>query len=144
MLKNDKSEIFQKETRGYPYELDFPENDEILKYPFQTAYKIKSYKGAQHGIETIIHDSKLTPLKKKFQRPTFAFTPDTWEMDHLHGRPVKNHGKTLMVASYLVFINVNTKYLYLFPVQTKEAIETFDVIKNLQNLNMNILVIKLK
>ena len=110
------------------------DTDKILKYPFQTAYKIQKYQGEQHGIEDVIPDSKVGVLKKKFQRPTFAFTPDTWEMDHLHGRPVQSGGKTLMVASYLVFINVNTKYLYLFPVQTKEANETFNVIKKFTEL----------
>ncbi len=109
-----------------------------LPYMFKDARKRKLFTSSNpnakfipEAFEQIIPDKKLKPLKSKFMRPNFGINPYTWEMDHLQYQEF---------VSYLFFINVNTRYLYAFPVHSKsnyDTARTFNVFLNAERDQFN-------
>lgn len=94
----------------------------LLKYPFKTKTKVeKYYKGiitnANH-VEHYAHDYKVKPLKDKFMRPEFAPNPYSWEIDHIHKQ------SQIGAVSYLACININTKFVYLYPAKDRTMTTT--------------------
>ncbi len=69
----------------------------------------------------LIADRTVKPLKTKLSRPTFAFYPYSWEMDHLQFDK--------LTVTYLFFVNVNTRYLYCFKVNGKTVNESTATIR---------------
>ncbi len=81
-----------------------------LDYPFKSKIKQSKYKAAHPNTSFVdrIPDKKIKPLKSKYMRPNFAPQPGSWEMDYIVDRTGSGH------QSYLVLININTRYCYLF------------------------------
>ena len=96
--------------------------DMTLSYPFRS--KMKEYEiNRSKGIfpETVqmtneISDKNSKLLKKTYSRPSFAPYPYSWEIDHL-----QYDNKRI---TYLFCLNINTRYLYVIPVNNKSAQET--------------------
>ena len=93
-----------------------------LNYPFKSKYK--DYKNnIENGLflkSTKFTDEKKDPqakrLKDSLSRPSFSPYPYSWEIDHLQYD--KNH------ITYLFCLNINTRYLYVIPVDGKGEYET--------------------
>ena len=100
-----------------------------LSYPFRskinefTKGKVSGYfpKDVKFKMEPLDKNSKK--LKSELSRPSFAYEPYSWEIDHLQFNKEK--------VTYLFCININTRYLYVFPVQNKSAQETRIAIQTL-------------
>ncbi|MFI3215131.1 MAG: hypothetical protein R3Y24_17640 [Eubacteriales bacterium] len=124
---NDKKKLEKQRRKDTSYSSTVPQTFTI-PYFFKTARKRNLFAQENPGLttanETIIPDKKLKPLKEKYMRPNFARDPYTWEMDHL-----QYHEQ----VTYLFFINVNTRYLYAFPVSTKTSVETYDTFNKFLN-----------
>jgi hypothetical protein len=102
-------------------------NDEnVLKYPFRS--KVKKFekminKNGKHNVANMNIDTSITkdrdyrlkPLKNKFSRPSFAYYPNSWEIDHIQ------HSRN---NTYLFAININTRYLYTIKVRDKTSDST--------------------
>ena len=80
-----------------------------------------------------IPDCHPKDLKKKFQRPYFSPHFHSWEIDimFIRGRPEPG-GYRNILRSYLVCINVNTKYLVVYPFKgTHDAQQVRDMLEHL-------------
>ena len=96
--------------------------DMTLSYPFRSKrkeYEINRSKGIFP--ETVqmtneIPDKNSKQLKKNYSRPSFAPFPYSWEIDHLQYDSTR--------ITYLFCLNINTRYLYVIPVNNKSAQET--------------------
>ena len=81
------------------YEGEYPS---LLRYPFKSKYhKLESTIKS----EPYVPDYKLKPTKK-LMKPNFSRTPGCWEMDIMFAGP----------TTYLVLINVNTRFLIVEPI----------------------------
>jgi hypothetical protein len=105
--------------------------DMTLTFPFRS--KIKDYEeNIDKGIfpDTVkmtdeIPDKNSKRLKKIYSRPSFAYYPYSWEIDHLQ----YNRNR----ITYLFCLNINTRYLYVIPVNNKSAQETRTALTTLIN-----------
>ncbi len=81
---------------------------QFLEYPFKSKTKQSKYAkiNPDATIPDRIPDKKIKPMKK-YMRPNFAPEPYSWEMDFIVGQ-----GRN---KSYLIFININTRYVYAIP-----------------------------
>ncbi|KAA6380578.1 MAG: hypothetical protein EZS28_023896 [Streblomastix strix] len=96
-----------------------PDHGPILEYPFKS--KIQHFKKL-HGkspdkIQDIPPDYQIKPLSK-LNRPYFSPKLGTWEIDL-----VFSMNERIIRANqiYLFCININTKYLVVFPLRDKSA-----------------------
>ena len=110
----------------------------LLTYPFRS--KMDDYLIGQHkgyflpGVKFNFEPSDKQPkkLKNELSRPSFAPFPYSWEIDHLQFDKTK--------ITYLFCLNINTRYLYVIPVNNKSAQETRRAIETLigkENDNFN-------
>jgi hypothetical protein len=70
-----------------------------------------------------ITDSKRLTLKKKFSRKSYSPVRGGYEMDLFFIEGYSN-------PSYLFIININTRYLYAFPVQDKSANTIYTILQD--------------
>jgi hypothetical protein len=80
-----------------------------------------------------IKDYKLKPLRKLF-RPYYSPNFDFYEMDYALSNLLINNKK--MYKYYLILININTKFLFMAPIQndnTQNVEITRIIIKNINN-----------
>ena len=70
-------------------------------------------------------DKQPKKLKNELSRPSFAPYPFSWEIDHLQFNK--------STITYLFCLNINTRYLYVIPVNNKSAQETRKAIETLIN-----------
>ena len=120
-------ELYPSYTRSYDRRhrlnhVPLPDNDTFtLPYPFKS--KQSSFNQLKRSRiinkEVKLHQQPTDPfpkkLKQQFSRPSFAPHPYSWEMDHI----MYNNN-----ATYLAFINVNTRYLYMIKVANRGQSET--------------------
>jgi hypothetical protein len=87
-------------------------------YPFTSKYNLiknNKYKNFRPDVK----DSKLPPLKKYF-RPYFSPKFNSWEMDYFSSGLFDDEGRSKLFRVYLIFININTKFIIVFPMKLKE------------------------
>jgi hypothetical protein len=92
----------------------FPEDD-IIPYPFKS--KVKGYlkKNPDTKVEVI---PSIAPVKKRYyDRPTFSKYRGTWEIDYVFNLLSPRDEDVV----HLFCINVNTKYLVVYPVSDKSV-----------------------
>ena len=93
----------------------------MLAYPFSSKYKFFEFKNVPR--EPYVPDYKLKACKQ-YMKPNFSNEPGCWEADLMF---VKN-------TIYLVLINVNTRFLIVEPIESKEtrvlSIKITDIIVN--------------
>lgn len=92
----------------------------FLKYPFKS--KISKYEINNMVVvdtEAMIPDFKLKSLKPLY-RPTYSPEPYCWEIDILF---INHPYKDIILQQYLVCINVNTRFLNVFPIKNKSKAE---------------------
>jgi hypothetical protein len=89
------------------------ERDEIA-YPFKS--KVKRYLRANPDTKVEILPTDSRPKIKAYQKPTFSKYHGTWEIDL-----VFNLLSPRDQLIHLFAINVNTKYLVVFPIGSKET-----------------------
>jgi hypothetical protein len=80
-----------------------------------------------------IPDDKLAPLEK-FQRPYFSPKNDSYEIDWV------SSGKTPPFIHYLFCININTRYLFVIPIDYNRSptlIDTFTCLVKINNVLEN-------
>jgi hypothetical protein len=84
-----------------------------MPYPFRTKTLCKN---------TIVPKDKRIPPLKKFYRPYFSPKFDSWEVDFFSSGVFhdENSGERLF-RNYLAFMNINTKFLKIFPLHKNEA-----------------------
>ncbi|KAA6366285.1 MAG: hypothetical protein EZS28_038188 [Streblomastix strix] len=107
---------------------------QTIKFPFKS--KIKAYEQV-HGIKlkqeqkatTIsVPDYQIKQLPEKFGRPYFSYEFGSWEIDIVFSM---NPQLVRINQIYLFCININTKYLVVYPLHSKSQ---EDIEKALQNL----------
>ena len=76
------------------------------------------------SLEVYQPDPNITKRKKKYMRPYFSPQPYSWEIDHLLFH------KT---ATYLMCVNINTRFLYAILVKSKKAVDSQEAIIKLFN-----------
>lgn len=103
-----------------------------MKFPFKS--KVKAYTKLHNQPPNIdptgfIEDFKIKPLKKLF-RPYFSPTQNSYEIDYVFAQhPILN----TTLQTYLFCININTKYLIVFPTKDRSATETLRCLNQLVN-----------
>ena len=95
---------------------------EILPYPFKT----KSLKGQEYVVNKTIPDYRIN---KKLMKPTYATHPYSYEIDIMFVQHPQFQKRYL--KQYLVCINVNTRYLFMFPIQDKTEKSIIKALKQL-------------
>jgi hypothetical protein len=108
----------------------------------QTSYTLQQYIDKNNGVtyqhqflgrgfgeiddvnpEQVLRDFKLTTLKRKYQKPYFSAVTDSWKMDfvivpyNVSNIPHELHRQFRSNSRfyYLFIININTKFLLVFP-----------------------------
>ena len=121
MYKDDwhyKHNVERKDARKYKSLLP-----EILPYPFKT----KTLKGQEYVVnKTIIPDYRIN---KKLMKPTYATHPYSYEIDIMFVQHPQFQKRYL--KQYLVCINVNTRYLFMFPIKDKTEKSIIKALKQL-------------
>ncbi|KAA6396295.1 MAG: hypothetical protein EZS28_008180 [Streblomastix strix] len=124
--------------KNYWLRQEFDKKDPIvaqtqqIKFPFKS--KIKAYEQV-HGVkleddkkQQVVPDYQIKQLPEKFGRPYFSYEFGSWEIDIVFSM---NPGLVRINQIYLFCINVNTKYLVVYPLHSKSQ---EDIEKALQNL----------
>ena len=76
----------------------------------------------------VVHQTKINPYD--YYLPIYSNTPDSYQFDTLI-QSKDGNGKP-----FLIFINVNTRKAYAYPMENKGTAEVLKVLKNLfQNVN---------
>ena len=143
-LKNYTSKISQLYTQYKKDYNNYHKHDPVmpavapdLTLPFPFRSKLNEFKkGQKQGLfndeikfTDEESDKKAKKLKNELSRPSFAPYPYSWEIDHLQYD--KNH------ITYLFCLNINTRYLYVIPVNNKSAQETRKAIETLIEKEQN-------
>ena len=108
------------------------EPDIMLKYPFRSKIDDyeegidKGYFTAKFNIEPL--DKQPKKLKNEYMRPSFSPYPYSWEIDHLQYNKER--------VTYLFCLNINTRYLYVIPVNGKSAQATKKALNTLIEAEM--------
>ena len=114
----EQHNVERKDSRKYKSLLP-----EILPYPFKT----KTLKGQEYVVnKTIIPDYRIN---KKLMKPTYATHPYSYEIDIMFVQHPQFQKRYL--KQYLVCINVNTRYLFMFPIQDKTEKSIIKALKQL-------------
>lgn len=109
--------------------------DMTLPYPFRSKrkeYETNRFKGIiNEGVKMTNekNDKNSKRLKSELSRPSFAIEPYSWEIDHLQFNKER--------ITYLFCLNVNTRYLYVIPVNNKSTQETKVALDMLIEKEMN-------
>jgi hypothetical protein len=94
---------------------------DVTDFPFP--FKTKKNVYNDHPRKAVIKDFKLSHLKK-YYRPYFSPKFHSWEMDYfssenfIHMVEDMRTGKTkptTLIRHYLIFININTKFIVVYP-----------------------------
>ena len=112
------------------------EYDSLLKYPFKSKYKyidscLQPLYDTNIKTEPFIPDYKLKSCKK-MSKPNFSNEPGCWEMDLMFAN-YYNTGLTKSKQTYIVLINVNTRYLIVEPIKSKERNDVGEGLKKIVN-----------
>ena len=107
------------------YDKEYPS---LLKYPFKSKFKyFEKYIKHDHPHtlkEPYVHDFRLKD-SKKLAKPSFSNEPGCWECDLMFTSFLDPNDMYQYDQSYLVAINVNTRYLIVEPIggKDKESVE---------------------
>jgi hypothetical protein len=98
----------------------------VLPYPFRSKVTkfLKMTPNIHIPIPDFTPDGKPLVRKKQFSRPSFAKYPHSWEIDLLL--------YTRTRPTYLVAININTRYAYLIPIKDKSGPELLRAVNVIQ------------
>ena len=113
----NKHNVERKDSRKYKSLLP-----EILPYPFKT----KTLKGQEYVVNKTVPDYRIN---KKLMKPTYATHPYSYEIDIMFVQHPQFQKRYL--KQYLVCINVNTRYLFMFPIQDKTEKSIIKALKQL-------------
>jgi hypothetical protein len=118
----DSPYIQEPETKKPQLE-DIETNDEDtlegVNIPNPLLYPYTSKLNYIHNIphRPIIPDTKLSHLKK-FHRPYFSPTFNSWELDYFSsGGSIDELTHETLFRNYLIFININTKFIQVYPIK---------------------------
>ena len=102
------------------------DNDAIIPYPFKS--KIREYKTRfpDTPYEDIPVDPKVKSKTRKLEKPYFSPEPHSWEVDLVFN--LLEQGDV-----YLFCININTKYLVVYKVESKRAADVLPSLIDLRN-----------
>jgi hypothetical protein len=93
-----------------------------IKYSFKT--KIKYFEKRFSDDHFFPPDIKLKFIKK-FYRPYFSNKFDAWEIDFMmSGKIIDEFTKDIYKNECLIFTNINTKYLKIYPQNINKNINT--------------------
>jgi hypothetical protein len=88
----------------------------------------------------LLTDRKLPPLHKKYWRPYFSPKFNSWEMDFMivplrYNNPFINRHQieTTSQFNYLFVININTKYLCVYPCHIKDEASVIHALSDMIN-----------
>ena len=96
-------------------------------FPFKS--KIKAFE-TMHNVQIEnknIPDHHLT-IKNNLQRPSFSPKMNSWQIDYVFA---KDPTTDITIQRYLFCINVNTKFLVVYPTKSKSEFATLDSLKKL-------------
>lgn len=117
--KNDYNQMHPPKIKKNTHKYEKIEKP-FLKYPFKS--KISKFEINNMVVvdtEVMIPDFKLKSLKPLY-RPTYSHEPYCWEIDILF---INHPYKDIILQQYLVCINVNTRFLNVFPIKNKSKDE---------------------
>ena len=77
---------------------------------------------------SVPQDYQIKPLKK-YDRPYFSPVHDSWELDFVFAQSPTTR---TILQEYLFAININTRYLVVFPTRDKSAVTVLNVLKELR------------
>jgi hypothetical protein len=78
---------------------------------------IRGFKTSQKDL--FLSDPKLNPLCETLQRQTYSPKHNPFQMDIIDIRGGKN--KRFKNQYYLILVNINTRYLYIYPLKKKDS-----------------------
>ena len=89
----------------------------VIYYPFSSKY----YKIHKYPYQETVHDIKLSSIKK-LNRPYFSPHSGSWEIDYFHSgdNPDEEDNMHKIYRFYLFCININTKYLVVYPCEVNQ------------------------
>jgi hypothetical protein len=87
---------------------------------------MRGFKNLQDPKNVFLPDPKLKPLRETLQRQTYSPKHNSFQMDIIDVRGWKN--KKYKNQLYLVLININTRYLYIFPLKKKDSDSVTEVL----------------
>jgi hypothetical protein len=88
-------------------------NDFALNY----RQPIRGFKTSQKDI--FLSDPKLKPLRETLQKQTYSPKHNSFQMDIIDVRSGKN--KRFKNQYYLILVNINTRYLYIYLLKKKDS-----------------------
>ena len=108
------------------FKIDIDESD-IMPYPFKS--KIEEYKTRVPDVlyKAIPKDPKVKSRVRKLEKPYYSPYPHSWEIDLVFN--LLEQGDV-----YLFCININTKYLVVYKIESKKASDVMNALDDLIKL----------